>query len=87
MARLKKTQRYYNSNPDAKKKKKEYDTKYHSTPKRRAYRGVLVKIRRDKGVYGKGGDDMSHAKDGTIAPENKSTNRARNGSNKKSTKR
>lgn len=87
MARLKKTQKYYNENPDAKKKKKEYDTKYHSTPQRIAYRGALVKARRDAGVYGKGGKDMSHAKDGTIVPENKSKNRARNGANKKSTKK
>jgi hypothetical protein len=87
MARLKKTQKYYNENPDAKKKKREYDTKYHSTPQRIAYRGALVKARRDAGVYGKGGKDMSHAKDGTIVPEDKSKNRARNGSNKKSTKK
>jgi hypothetical protein len=87
MARLKKTQKYYNDNPEAKKKKKEYDTKYHSTSERKAYRGALVKARRDAGVYGKGGKDMSHAKDGTIVPEDKSKNRARNGANKKSTKK
>ncbi len=87
MARLKKTQKYYNENPEAKKKKKEYDTRYHSTSERKAYRGALVKARRDAGVYGKGGKDMSHSKDGTIVPEDKSKNRARNGANKKSTKK
>jgi len=87
MARLKKTQKYYNENPEAKKKKQEYDTKYHSTPERRANRGALVKARRDAGVYGKGGNDMSHTKGGNIVSENKSKNRARNGSNKKSTKK
>jgi len=87
MVRLKKTQKYYNENPEAKKKKQEYDTKYHSTPERRAYRGALVKARRDAGVYGKGGNDMSHTKGGNIVSENKSKNRARNGSNKKSTKK
>ena len=87
MARLKKTQKYYNENPEAMKKKKEYDTRYHSTSERKAYRGALVKARRDAGVYGKGGKDMSHSKDGTIVPEDKSKNRARNGANKKSTKK
>jgi hypothetical protein len=33
------------------------------------------------------GKDMSHTKEGKLVPETKGTNRARNGQNKKSTKK
>jgi len=70
--------KYYRDNPDARKKKKAYDTKYHDTPKRRAYRAALARKRRKEGVMGKGGKDMSHTKSGRMVPESPSKNRARN---------
>lgn len=85
--RLKKrnTQDYYDANPEAKAKKAAYDTNYHKTPERRKYRSKLVKARRGMKVYGKGGKDVSHKKDGTLCLESKSKNRARNGADGKST--
>ena len=57
--------------------KKKYDTKYHSTPKRKEYRKELAAVRRSRGVMGKGGSDMSHTKDGKLVAEDSSKNRAR----------
>ena len=74
----KRSAQYYRDNPEARKKKAEYDTKYHDTPARRKYRAELAQERRDRGVMGKGGKDMSHGKDGSIKPEDASKNRARN---------
>lgn len=77
---LSRTAKYYRSNPKAREKKKEYDTKYHSSSKRRAYRSELNKENRRRGTYGNGdGKDVSHTKrNGTIL-ESKSKNRARQG--------
>jgi hypothetical protein len=59
--------RYYASNPEARDKKKKYDTKYHKTKKRRKYRSELNKYNRKNGTYGNGdGKDASH-KGGKIA--------------------
>lgn len=56
-----KTKKYYDSNPEAKKKKKEYDTKYHSTEERKKYRAFLNKKNRQAGKYGNGdGMDYDH---------------------------
>lgn len=63
--------------PEAKKHKKEYDTKYESTPERRKYRTELTQERRKRGVAGKGGKDMSHTTSGSIVPEDMHANRAR----------
>jgi len=63
--------------PSAKKHKKEYDTKYESTPARKKYRRELEAERRKRGVDGKGGKDMSHTVRGTIVPEDMHANRAR----------
>jgi len=63
--------------PEAKKHKKEYDTKYESTPERRKYRTELTQERRKRGVDGKGGKDMSHTASGNIVPEDMHANRAR----------
>jgi|TARA_R100000479_G_scaffold174270_2_gene122157 hypothetical protein len=62
---------------EAFEKKKKYDTKYHSTPERKEYRRKLAVVRRKRGVMGKGGNDMSHAKNGKIVSEKPSANRAR----------
>ena len=85
--KVKKTAKYYRDNPEARKKKAKYDTKYHSTPKRKKYRAKLATARRAKGVMGKGGKDVSHKKDGSTTMESSSKNRARNGSGGKSSKK
>lgn len=77
-ANPKKTARYYNDNPEAKAKKDAYNKKYNAKPEEKAKRAELAKERRDRGVMGKGGDDMSHTKDGKIVAESPSANRARN---------
>ena len=63
---------------------------YQSTEKRKKYRAALNKANRKAGTYGKMtklGVDRSHTKSGKMILENKSKNRARNGSNGKSTKK
>ena len=72
---------------EAKKNKQKYDKDYHSSPSRVKYRVDLKRERRQRGVYGKGGKDMSHTKDGGLVAEAPSTNRARQGSNGQSTKK
>jgi hypothetical protein len=82
------TQKYYDKNPDAKKRKAAYDSLYHSTPERRKYRSKLNKANREAGTYGNGdGKDMSHTKSGKLVKESQSKNRARNGSGGKSPKK
>jgi hypothetical protein len=68
--------KYYDANPEARKKKAEYDTKYHSTPERRKYRAELVKKNREIGKKGDG-LDVSHQKGGKFILEKASKNRAR----------
>jgi hypothetical protein len=77
-AKPKKTAQYYKDNPEAYKKKLKYDTEDNKSEKDKKYRSELNQERRKRGVYGKGGDDMSHTKDGKIVSEDPSTNRARN---------
>jgi len=81
------TAKYYASNPEARAKKKKYDTAYGKSAKRRKYRSELNAERRKRGIYGKGGGDLSHTKKGTLVRESPSKNRARNGHNRKSTKK
>jgi hypothetical protein len=73
---------------ERKKKKLAYDTKYQATEKRKNYRVELNKANREAETYGNGdGKDMSHTKTGKLVKENMKSNRARNGANKKSTKK
>jgi len=61
---------------------------YQSSPERRKYRAELNAEARKRGIYGKRQSmDLSHTKDGKMVLENKSKNRARQGSNGKSTKK
>ena len=70
------------------KKKKEYDAEYSATPERKKYRAELNAENKKRGTYGNGdGKDISHTKSGKLVKESQSTNRARNGQNKKSTKK
>lgn len=73
-----KSAEYYRSHPEARRRKMLYDRKYHSTPARKAYRRKLARVRRAKGVMGKGGKDVSHTKSGGFKMESPSKNRARN---------
>ena len=66
------------------------EKEYQSSPQRRAYRAELNAEARERGIYGKRSamsKDLSHKKDGKMVLENKSKNRARQGSNGKSTKK
>ncbi len=79
---------YFQSNPEAKKKKDEYNKKYHKTKARKEYRAKLNKANRKAGTYGNGdGKDMSHDSKGKVSKEAQSKNRARNGKGGKSSKR
>lgn len=61
---------------------------YQSSPERRKYRAELNAEARERGIYGKRKSmDLSHTKAGKMVLENKSKNRARQGSNGKSTKK
>ncbi len=65
-----------------------YDKEYQKG--KVSYRQELNAEARKRGIYGKRatkGVDLSHKKDGKMTLEKKSTNRARNGANKKSTKK
>lgn len=75
---VKRTAKFYAKNPKSRVKKKEYDTEYHSSEKRKAYRAELARERRKRGVMGMGGKDVSHKKGGGFVMEDKSKNRARN---------
>lgn len=79
MAGKSKSAKYYAANPEARKKKAAYDTKYHGTAERKKYRRDLAADRRKRGVMGKGGKDVSHKKGGGTTMESRSKNRARNG--------
>ena len=70
---------YYKSNPEAYKKKLAYDKKRNAKPSRKKYRAELAKERRARGIMGKGGPDVSHAKGGKFKLENAKKNRGKNG--------
>lgn len=67
-----------------------YDKDYQASPSRVKYREELNKEAHQRGVYGKRaakGMDLSHKKDGSLFLEKAKVNRARNGSNGRSTKK
>lgn len=70
--------RFYRENPDARATKAKTDTKFNAKPEQKAKRAELAEARRERGLMGKGGPDLSHTKTGTLVRENPSTNRARN---------
>lgn len=64
---MKKTAKYYASNPEAKAKKKAYDKKFNAKPDQIKKRSELVKVNRDRGTYGNGdGKDASHTNKGIV---------------------
>ena len=78
-----KTARYYRRKPEAAEKKNAYMRAYNKSPARRRYRAKLNKARRDRGIYGKGGPDMSHDSKGKLASQSVKSNRANNGHGKR----
>jgi predicted Ser/Thr protein kinase len=77
----------YRNNPASAKKHAEYNTKRNKSKERTAYRVELNRERRKRGIYGKGGPDMSHTESGKLVEEEPSKNRGRNGARGESTKR
>lgn len=72
---MRKSAKYYNSNPKAKAVKKKYDTEFNKKAEQIKKRTELNKINRENGTYGNGDKiDMSHTKDG-IKPKPQSENR------------
>jgi hypothetical protein len=70
--------KYFSANPEARKKKNEYNKKYHSTKKRKKYRAELNSYNKKKGTYGNGdGKDASHSGSKIVRFEGQSKNRAR----------
>ena len=82
-----KSARYYAKNPAARAKKNAAQRKRNKTSANKKYRAELNAARRKDGNYGKGGKDYSHTKSGKLVRESAKKNRARNGSNGRSTKK
>lgn len=79
-----KSAKYYAANPEARKKKQEYDKKYNKTSSAKKKRAECNKYNREQGTYGnKDGKDASHKSGGKgfRGMESQSKNRARNGKN------
>ena len=56
---------YYRDNKDSYKKKLAAQKEINKRPEERKRRSELVQERRDRGIYGKGGKDVAHTKNGT----------------------
>ena len=82
-----KSAKYFAANPEARKKKNEYNKKYHSTAKRKKYRANANKLRKNLGIPKGSKDDASEKKGGGAVREKRSVNRARNGKGGKSSKK
>lgn len=72
-----KSAKYYQENPEARKKKLAYDKKYGSTESRKEYRAELQKINRDKGTHANhDGKDAAHQSKTKTKMQAQSKNRA-----------
>ena len=70
------TAKFYQDNPEARKKRDDYNKEYHSTPARKKYRAVLQAINREKGTHGNGdGMDESHVSKTKTRKQSQSKNR------------
>jgi len=78
VAKPRATAKYYRTNATARAKKASTDKKVNARPDQLEKRRKLAEERRERGIMGKGGKDLSHLKDGRLVRENASTNRARN---------
>tara|TARA_R100000781_G_scaffold85299_2_gene52552 strand:+ start:93 stop:362 length:270 start_codon:yes stop_codon:yes gene_type:complete len=79
-----KTSRYYQSKKGKKSyaKQKRKQKKINSTAAKRKYRKILARKRRQLGIMGKGGKDVSH-KNNRLQLEIPKKNRARGGAKRK----
>ena len=79
-----KTSRYYQSKKGRKSyaKQKRKQKKINSTAAKRNYRKILARRRRQLGIMGKGGKDVSHKKN-RLSLEIPKKNRARGGAKRK----
>ena len=75
---LKKSAQNYRDNAAARERKRRYDTKRNKSAEATAYRVKHTAARRARGIYGKGGQDLSQTTKGTFVREDPSKNRARN---------
>mgnify|MGYP003133640693 FL=1 len=75
------TSRFYAANPRAAAKHRSYMRGYNKRPGQSQYRSKLNQARRKRGIYGKGGGDMSHvgSRSGPLRRESMKINCARNG--------
>lgn len=70
------TAKFYQENPEAAKKRDEYNKEYHSTKERKKYRAVLQAINRKKGTHGNGdGMDEAHVSKNKTVKQAQSKNR------------
>lgn len=79
-----------NMSKESREKKKAYDKKFSARPEQKKKRVETNKANREAGTYGKMtkmGKDRSHTKSGKLVLENRSTNRARNGTGKGGTRK
>lgn len=82
-----KTSTYYKQNPEAAKRRRKQQAEYNKKPGQSKYRAECNKGRSDLGLQKGNKKDASHTKSGKMVAESRSTNRARNGANGKSTKK
>jgi hypothetical protein len=70
------TARYYQTHPEAAKKRDKYNKKYHSTPARKKYRAVLQAINRKNGTHGNLDElDVAHISKDETKSQDQSKNR------------
>tara|TARA_R100000231_G_scaffold71371_2_gene56436 strand:+ start:14648 stop:14890 length:243 start_codon:yes stop_codon:yes gene_type:complete len=74
-----KSSKNYKKNPASRKKRVKAQAKINRRPEEKKRRASLNKERRKRGIYGKGGKDISHRKDGSVFLESPKKNRARKG--------
>lgn len=84
--KLGRTALHYRRNKKSRDAKKKYDTIYHSTPARKKYRAYLNRERKKRGLKGSS-KDLSHTSSNKLVLEDRSKNRARQGSGGGSTKK
>jgi hypothetical protein len=73
---MKATAKYYAANPEARKKRLEYQADYNKKPEQLKKRIELNRENRERGTYGNGDKlDVSHKKGGKTVLESASKNR------------
>jgi hypothetical protein len=73
---MKATAKYYAANPEARKKRLEYQAEYNKKPDQLKKRIELNRENRERGTYGNGDKlDVSHKKGGKTVLESASKNR------------